>query len=174
MIRREELTRIGRIKKSHGIKGELSFDFTDDSFHEGECDFLIFELDGIFVPFRLSDYRFISNTSALITLKGIDSEEDTCFLIGKEVFFPSRYIEVTLSEETFSWDYFRGFTLIDEKLGPIGQITEIDETTINVLFYIESPSSRQYFIPANDEMITHINPDRKELFIMLPDGILDL
>ena len=32
MITREELIRIGRFNKPHGVKGELSFTFTDDVF----------------------------------------------------------------------------------------------------------------------------------------------
>ena len=31
MITREELIRIGRFNKPHGVKGELSFTFTDDA-----------------------------------------------------------------------------------------------------------------------------------------------
>jgi len=173
MINRGELTKIGKIKKTHGVKGEMLFEFTDDSFDDSKCGFLIFELDGIFVPFRLTDYRFISNTSALIQLKRIDSGEKARLFTGKEVYFPQRHIAADTSEELFSWDYFRGFTLIDEKRGEIGTITEIDETTLNVLFHIESQASH-HLIPASDELITHINPDTKELFVMLPEGILDL
>ena len=175
MINREDLTKIGKIKKTHGIKGEMLFEFIDDSFDDDKCSFLIFELDGIFVPFRLTDYRFISNTSALIQLKRIDSGEKARLFTGKEVYFPQKHIVADTSEELFSWDYFRGFTLIDEKLGKIGIITEIDETTINVLFHIESiGTSTHQLIPASDELITHINPDTKELFVILPEGILDL
>jgi len=173
MINREDLTKIGKVKKIHGIKGEMLFEFTDDSFDEGKSDFLIFELDGIFVPFRLTDYRFISNASALIQLKRIDSGEKARLFSGKEVYFLQKYVAPDTSEELFSWDYFSGFTLIDEKLGKIGTITEIDESTLNILFHVESQSSH-CLIPASDEFITHINQEQKELFVMLPDGILDL
>ncbi|MDL2323101.1 ribosome maturation factor RimM [Bacteroidales bacterium OttesenSCG-928-A17] len=181
MIKREELTKIGKIKKTHGIKGEVLFEFTDDSFAEDKCDFLIFDLDGIFVPFRITDYRFISNTSALIQLKRIETGEDARTLVGKEVFYPAQHIIPDTSEELFSWDYFRGFTLIDEKLGKIGTITEIDDSTINILFHVEPDQSEnqhidssEYLIPASDEFITHINPDQKELFVLLPEGLLEL
>ena len=173
MINREELTKIGRIKKVHGVKGEMLFEFTDDSFEGNECEFLIFNLDGIFVPFRLTDYRFISHSSALITLKRVAAGEEARPFVGKDVYFPQKQIVADTSEDLFSWDYFRGFVLIDEKYGKIGEIKEIDETTINVLFQVES-ESEDYLIPANDEFITHINPDQKELFVILPDGILNL
>ena len=173
MITREELTKIGWIKKTHGIKGEILFEFTDDSFAESECDFLIFEIDGIFVPFRLTNCRFISNSSGIIQLKRINTDKDARIFVGKEVYYPNQYIAPDTSEELFSWDFFRGFTLIDEKLGRIGTITEVDETTINTLFRVEA-QDEEYLIPAHDEFITHINPDTKELFVFLPEGILEL
>ena len=45
MITREELIRIGRFNKPHGVKGELSFTFTDDIFDRVDCDYLICRLD---------------------------------------------------------------------------------------------------------------------------------
>ena len=51
MITREELIRIGRFNKPHGVKGELSFTFTDDVFDRTECPYIVCEIDGIFVPF---------------------------------------------------------------------------------------------------------------------------
>lgn len=48
MITREELIRIGRFNKPHGVKGELSFTFTDDVFDRTECSYIVCEIDGIF------------------------------------------------------------------------------------------------------------------------------
>ena len=38
MIRKEEVYKIGRITKLHGIKGEVVLNFTDDVFDRVECD----------------------------------------------------------------------------------------------------------------------------------------
>lgn len=51
MIRKEEVFKIGTINKPHGVKGEVSFTFTDDIFDRVDCDYLILLLDGILVPF---------------------------------------------------------------------------------------------------------------------------
>ena len=52
MIKRDEVFRIGIINKPHGVKGEVSFTFTDDVFDRtDECDYLVLLLDGILVPF---------------------------------------------------------------------------------------------------------------------------
>jgi 16S rRNA processing protein RimM len=172
MIKRDDLVKIGQFKKPHGVKGEIAFSFTNDSFDESECPFFVCELDGIFVPFRVENYRFTSNSAAHIQLKSIDSDKKARLLANKEVFFPKQYIKENIQDESFTWDYFIGFTLIDERLGKIGRITDVDESTINTLFVIENGED-EMLIPAVDEMITHINEEQKELFVDLPEGLIE-
>ena len=81
MITREELIRIGRFNKPHGVKGELSFTFTDDVFDRTECSYIVCEIDGIFVPFFIEEYRFKSDTTALIKLEDVDNEADASVLV---------------------------------------------------------------------------------------------
>ena len=75
MIKREEVYKIGIFNKPHGIHGELSFTFTDDIFDRVEAEYLICLLDGILVPFFLEEYRFRSDTTALVKLEGVDTAE---------------------------------------------------------------------------------------------------
>ena len=63
MIERDELIKIGRFNKPHGVKGELSFTFTDDVFDRTDCPYIVCEIDGIFVPFFIEEYRFKSDTT---------------------------------------------------------------------------------------------------------------
>lgn len=70
MIKKDEVFKIGIFNKPHGVKGEISFTFTDDIFDRVECEYLVCLLDGIFVPFFIEEYRFRSDTTALVKLKG--------------------------------------------------------------------------------------------------------
>ena len=51
MIREEEVFQIGKLGKTHGVKGEISFLFDDDVFDRVDADYLILKIDGILVPF---------------------------------------------------------------------------------------------------------------------------
>ena len=66
MIRKEEVFKIGIINKPHGVKGEVSFTFTDDIFDRVDCDYLILLLDGNLVPFLIAEYRFPPIMAALV------------------------------------------------------------------------------------------------------------
>lgn len=168
MIRREDVYRIGKIGKPHGVKGEVSFQFDDDIFDRTDADFLILELDGILVPFFMEEYRFRSDSLALMKLEGIDTQERARELTNCEVFFPREQQD---DEENLSWAAIIGFTVIDEQTNtPVGTIASVDDSTENVLFELEDGT----LIPASEDLITNIDTKKRTITIDLPEGLLAL
>ena len=173
MIDRESLVKIGKFNKPHGVKGEISFTFTDDSFEESENPFLICELDSIFVPFRLESYRFTSDTTALVKLKNMNSDKNLQALVNKDVYFPKADIIEKPLSDTFTWDYFLGFKLRDKERGDIVIVKAVDDSTINTLFVVETDKG-EVLIPANEKVIEHIDETEKIILVELPEGLLEL
>ena len=168
MIRHEDVYRIGKIGKPHGVKGEVSFQFDDDIFDRADADFLILELDGILVPFFIEEYRFRSDSLALMKLEGIDTQERARELTNCEVFFPREQQD---DEENLSWAAIIGFTAIDEQTNtPVGTIASVDDSTENVLFELEDGT----LIPASEDLITNIDTKKRTITIDLPEGLLEL
>ena len=169
MIKKEDVFRIGQIGKPHGVKGELSFHFEDDVFDRTDADYLILEVDGILVPFFFEEYRFRNDVTAYIKFCDIDTEVQARELTGSEVFFPR---SVAHQDGTCrSLAQLLGFSLIDATTGhQIGVIQSIDNTTLNILFELEDGK----LIPANEELITNIDGEKRQIFITLPEGLLDL
>ena len=61
--------------------------------------------------------------------------------------------------------------MIDEDSGKtIGRIAAIDDSTVNLLFELEDGR----LIPANDDLIHHIDMKGKTITMDLPEGILTL
>ncbi len=172
MIRKEDTYPIGRITKAHGLKGEVVFNFEDDIFDRVECPYLICEVDGILVPFFIEEYRFKTDSSALMKFEDIDSVEQAQRLLGSEVYFENKYIEEGDAEEV-SLNYFIGFTLTDTDGHTIGKIIGIDDQTENWLFEVETNASN-VLIPAHEDFITDINHKNKTIKMNLPEGLLDL
>ena len=44
MIRQEEVYRIGKIGKPHGVKGEVTLRFSDDVFDRVEAEYLVLDV----------------------------------------------------------------------------------------------------------------------------------
>jgi 16S rRNA processing protein RimM len=171
MIERKDLVKIGKFKKPHKIWGEITIVFINNSFDEIESPFLICELDGIYVPFKLLNCHFISDISAYILLKNINSDEKTKILINKEVYIEKKYFTEEAENNILPWDYFIGFTLYDKQTGKIGTVSDVDDSTSNVLFMVETGHG-ELLIPAAAEWIKNINKKKKELFLDLPEGLI--
>ena len=179
MIDREDIIRIGQFRKPHGTKGEITlyFDVIVGSIHHhplnnSDCPFLICEIDGIFVPFRVLDYRFISDSTAYTQLKGIDSDQKARMFTNQDVYYPKKYFREDTKNDSLTWDFFIGFTIIDEQLGKIGRITNVDKTTINILLIVKN-EDKEILIPAVEEFFIRIDENQKELTVSLPEGLIE-
>jgi 16S rRNA processing protein RimM len=72
-----------------------------------------------------------------------------------------------------TWDSFVGYVVLDTRLGILGPITMVDESTINVLLQVDYKGN-EILIPAAEELILGVDHDKKLLEVALPDGLLDL
>ena len=133
MIRKEDVYQIGKI-----TKGEINFQFTDDVWDTTDSQYLICEVDGILVPFFMEEYRFRSDSTALVKFEDMDTADAVQFLVNSDVYFEKKFQE-ELDEDEVSLNYFIGFTMIDgDTSKQIGEIVDIDDNTENWLFIVEN------------------------------------
>ncbi len=169
MINREEVYRIGKLGRAHGVKGEVTFHFDDDVFDRVDADYLVVETEGLLVPFFIEEYRFRSDSTALVKFEGIDSQDRARELTGCEVYFPRHLADA--EDDTLSWAAIVGYSLIDAATGKsVGRIASVDDTTVNVLFCLEDGK----MIPAAEELITDVDKEKRVIEMELPEGILEL
>ena len=170
MIKEQEVYKIGIIGKAHGVKGELSIQIDDDVFDRVDAEYLVLKLDGIFVPFFMEEYRFKSDSVALVKFEGVDTQERARELTGVEVYFPRELAEQD-EEAELSYAALVGYTLIDNNSGnPVGTIAYVDEQTINIMFELEDGR----LIPASEELIVDVDQKNRTITLDIPEGILDL
>ena len=168
MIREDDVYKIGKIGKPHGVSGEVTLRFTDDVFDRVDADYLVLMVDGILVPFFMEEYRFRSDEVALVKFEDIDSVERASELTGCEVFFPRELADDDEGELT--WSQIVGYDIVDadsHKL--IGRIASVDETTINVLLELDDGT----LIPAAEEFIIDIDHKERKMFMRLPEGLVN-
>jgi 16S rRNA processing protein RimM len=169
MIRQEEIYKIGRLGKAHGVKGEVTFQFDDDVFDRTDAEYLILDIDGILVPFFMEEYRFRSDALALVKFCDVDTQERASELTGSNVYFPRALAE---DEEGMpSLASLIGFDLVEAKDGiRVGTIATIDDSTANLLFELEDGR----LIPASDDLITDINIKERTIKMEIPEGLLEI
>ena len=172
MIKKEEVYKIGIFNKPHGIHGELQFTFTDDIFDRADCDYLVCQLDGIFVPFFIEEYRFRSDSTALVKLEGVDTAERARMFTNVDVYFPVEHVDEAEAGE-LSWNFFIGFRMEDVHHGLLGEVVDVDTTTVNTLFVVKQ-EGEELQVPAQEEFILGIDQEKKLITVELPEGLLDL
>ncbi len=172
MILKEEIFPIGQITRAHGLKGELSFTTTSSILDEVDVPFIVLEPEGLLVPFYLEHVRMKTDTTGLLKLERIDSEEQAREYVGLTIYLPNMFLD-EMEDTEFETEYFVGFEIIENQKGSIGRITAVDDSTANALFVVETESG-EVLIPIADEFITEIDHDRKTISMKLPEGLLDL
>ena len=168
MIKPEEVYRIGRLGKAHGVKGEVSLQFDDDIFDRADCDYLVLDVDGILVPFFIEEYRFRSDTVALVKFEDVDTQQRAAELTGCDVYFPRALAD---EDDAPALALLVGFDLVEANAGrTVGRIAAIDDTTANTLFELEDGR----LIPASDALVDNIDLKKRTITMRLPEGLLDL
>lgn len=180
MICRDELIEVGKVLKTHGVNGEMSTLFTVDGFEDfvkpGSC--LLFDMDGIIVPFFVASCRPRGHESLLITLDGEDTQQQASAFVGKCVYMSSDDVPEVLDDEEGEGVYASdliGYRAIDTDGTEIGEIRDIDDNTENVLFVVSrEDDSKDVLIPAVAEMINDIDSDSHTVIFNLPQGLLNI
>ena len=176
MITREELIAIGHYNKPHGIAGELSatLDVDFDVLESLTC--LVSDIDGIYVPFFVNACRPKSSETVLLTIDGIDSEQEASRLVNRDIYALKRDYNQASDDadaDGYPLDYFIGFELQDSDGTNVGEIIDVDEQTENAIFIIQN-GDNQLMVPANDDLIVEFDIDKRVMVMDLPQGLIDL
>lgn len=175
MITKEEVLKIGKITKPHGLQGELAFQFDTDIFDELEMPYFICEMDGILVPFFIEEYRFKNDEIGLVKFEGINSDEEAKALSNTELYISRKFLPEDIDHvEVEGSAFYVGFQIIKADGSAIGEITDVDDSTENVLFELTTPAGDELLIPAQDEFIIEIDDKKRTITMDLPEGLLIL
>jgi 16S rRNA processing protein RimM len=176
MIKKDDVFKIGTFTKPHGIKGEIGLMTEYDVTGSSDDPYLICEIEGILVPFFIESCRTKSATVVLVKLATLNTEEAVRVLANQDVYYPLDALEEEEEEAgglDVAWDVIIGYTLIDEVHGLLGEITDVDESTINILLQIDY-NGKELLVPAVEEWLVSVDHRKKCLNISIPEGLLEL
>jgi 16S rRNA processing protein RimM len=169
MLKKEDFVYYGKFLKPHGTKGEIGLQ--SDGFTLGDdCDYVACDIDGILVPFFFETIRSKSSDISIVKVERMESAEDVRFLTNRDTYIPRQWVE---ESEELTWSYFKGFKAIDTELGELGEIVDVDDSTMNTLFVVESEND-ETLIPAQEEFIVNIDHENKEIIFELPEGLVSM
>lgn len=170
MIEEKDIVEIGQYNKPHGVNGEISATFMCDVDEIPSFSTLISSMDGIFVPFFVSNVRPKNDRTVLLRLDGVNSEQDVRRFVNKRIYVLRH--ELSEGDDVYC-DYFIGYDILTPEGKYVGRIVDVDDSTENALFIVENEDS-EFMIPIAEEFFVSIDEEEKRLTLDLPHGIIGM
>lgn len=160
---------IGRLQKTHGIKGEIAMRVITqypERIRVGKVLFLGEEHK----EFSISSIRW-KNDLMLIGFDGFDNPEEAAKLTNLEVFSPTRNLP-RLPKGQYYHHQLIGLKVWQEQ-EYLGELIEILETGANDVYVIQTEGAEELLIPAIPDVIKEIDIDAGTMQVQLLEGLRD-
>ena len=109
---------------------------------------------------------------AWVKLEGGETAERAGMFTNVEVCYPVEHGEEAGPGE-LTWEFFVGFRVEDVQHGELGEVVEVDNSTVNTLFVIEK-DGEELLLPAQEEFIVNIDQMHRIITVNVPEGLLAL
>jgi 16S rRNA processing protein RimM len=172
----DECYELGYVVKTHGLRGQLVAELDVDDVQE------YLDVEEVFVErpggsgklhrFEVARLTQQAGTRVLLKLKTVDRIEDAELFRGLKLFRPLEDLP-ELEEDQFYFHDVIGFTVVDTNLGKLGTVEtfyELPEQDLLAMRY----QGKEVLIPVVGELIQHADEDSRELYVTLPEGLLDI
>ena len=115
----------------------------------------------------------ISDGRVLCLLDGIEDREMAksftgLFLVVKKKMLPK------LPKGRFFIADLLGSLVIDDEMGELGTLKDILQTGANDVLLVSRPKKRDLLIPFLNQVVYEVQPEQKQIFVRLPDGLYDI
>ncbi|RVU01443.1 16S rRNA processing protein RimM [Mucilaginibacter limnophilus] len=171
-MKTEDHFRVGTILKTKGLKGEVQLYVDFEGLEAIKFNAVFVEIAGKLVPFFISSIKYPQKGQAYIYFEDVDSVEKASVLVKKDVYLPNK-LKPKKKKEEFTLKDVKGFIAIDETHGELGEITDVLEYPQQVIASVRY-NNREVLFPLNEAIITGINAEDGELYVNLPEGLLDI
>lgn len=163
---------IGKLSATHGVKGELLLQHClgKKTSLKGLEVLFIEVMKEEMLPYFIQSARIKSAEEIYIKLDGVDTREAAQKLAQKEVWLTEEEFHKYASKSSpFT---LLGFHLVNEG-EDIGEVLEVIEHPHQLLLRINL-NGKEALIPVHEETLQKIDKRKKQAFLTLPDGLLDL
>ena len=171
-MKKEDCFYLGRIAKTHGLKGEVTIKLeADDPSAYLEMKHFFLEINKVLTPFFVEKIT-MSGDKFFIAIQDVKTIEQAQNLVGKSVYLPLEMLP-KLSGKQFYFHEIVGFTVIDMEKGELGPISQVLEYPTQAILQVMK-GKKEILIPILDQVIQKVDRDKKILNISAPEGLIDM
>jgi len=172
-MKKDECFYLGKIVKKYSFKGELLAKLdTDEPDLYSNLNAIFVDLRGNMVPFFIERSQLHKSDLLRLKFEDVDSEADADSLLKSDLYLPLDLLP-KLEGDKFYFHEVIGFSIKDKNFGEVGIIKNINDSTAQALFEIDSDGT-EILIPMNDEFIVKVDRKNKTIHVNTPEGLIDL
>ena len=161
---------VGFLRRPHGVRGEIIMDLHTD-FPE--------RLQNGRKLFIGEDHKPVTLTGArphakgmLVKFQGIETPEDAGLHRNQWLYVRAADVPPLPEGQLYQHELL-GFTVMEEKGDPLGELVEIIETGANDVYVVRNESGKEILLPAIPSVILEIDPERGRIRVHVPEGLID-
>ena len=171
-MKTEDCFRIGSVLKTKGLKGEMQLYIDFEGAEKIKIESLFIDMAGKLVPFFVSSIKHLQKNQAYLFLEDVDTIEKASALVKKDIYLPNK-LKPKKKKDEFTLKDVKGFLAVDETHGELGEILEVQEYPQQLIASVNY-KSKEVLFPLNVDIIKGIDIDNNEIYIDLPEGLLDV
>ena len=158
---------VGRVTRTHGLKGELKFFPTDqeDLAVQNDQQILLGE-----ATFKIKSVRG-AKSPFIIKFEGVDSIEAAQSLAGQEVLVAREDFESLPEGEYYRFE-IEGLKVFDDTGKYYGVIEDIIETGSNDV-YVVRENDKEWLVPMIDSVVQSIDLEQGKLIFHCVEGLFE-
>ena len=172
-MRKEECFYLGKIAKKFSFKGEvLIYLDTDEPELYENMESVFVELNKNLVPFFILESSLHKNDFLRVKFEDVATEADADAIMGSELYLPLSFLP-KLSGDKFYYHEVIGFEIEDQRLGVVGKIVSINDSTAQPLFEVLN-GEVEMLVPMIDQFLVKIDRENKKVVMNLPEGLIEM
>jgi 16S rRNA processing protein RimM len=166
----KNLLPIGRVIKTHGVKGKVKAEYFGEDLHRFSHyrEIFIVGEKGRPEPYELIE-AIPRPPGLILRLKGIEKIEEAESLRGKEIFIKKEAL-LELEEGEYYWADLLGMRVETREGKGIGKVKEIFSTGAHDVYVVEGKRG-EILLPATEEVIQSIDLEKRVMRVIRIEGL---
>ncbi len=163
---------LGRIVKTHGIRGEVQvYSYSDAEYFLDYKDLFVQGKYGDKVPQRVLKARVKKGQSVILALEGIVDITQAGSFVGKEIFLDRAKLS-PLAEGEYYWHEIEGLSVVSAGGEELGILSDVLATGAHDVYVVKGDGG-EILVPAVEQMVKKIDLEKGVMVVDLPPGLVE-
>lgn len=163
---------LGRIVKTHGIRGEVQvYSYSDVEYFLDYKDLFVQGKYGDKVPQRVLKARVKKGQSVILALEGVVDRTQAGSFVGKEIFLDRAKLS-PLAEGEYYWHEIEGLSVVSAGGEELGILSDVLATGAHDVYVVKGDRG-EILVPAVEQMVKKIDLEKGVMVVDLPPGLVE-